>query len=266
MNILEAIVNTKKAEVAEQKALYPTKLLERSLYFGTPVVSLKKYVTRPDKSGVIAEIKRRSPSKGLINGYVSVEKVSIGYMQAGASALSVLTDMPYFGGSNEDLQIARKFNYCPILRKEFIIDEYQILQARALGADAILLIAAILSPADIARFTSLAHSLDMEVLLEAHSKAEIDALETEPDIIGINNRNLASFQTSVEHSLALVSSLPAGTVKISESGISHPEIAVELREAGFDGFLIGEQFMQHSRPEEACATFIKQFQSLLHEA
>lgn len=265
MNILAQIIASKKAEISERKTLYPTKLLERSRCFEAPVVSLKNYVTRPDKSGIIAEIKRRSPSRGIINNDVSVEQISIGYMQAGASALSVLTDQQYFGGANEDLQLARKYNYCPILRKDFTIDEYQVIEARSLGADAILLIAAVLSPAQLAALSCLAHSLQMEVLLEVHTKAEIDALETEADLIGINNRNLDSFQTSVQHSLELVGCLPKQTVKISESGIDAPETAVMLKRHGFDGFLIGEPFMRHSRPEQACAGFIKQYQSLLHE-
>lgn len=266
MNILEQIVATKRVEVAERKALYPTKLLERSLCFAAPVVSLKDYVMRPDKSGIIAEIKRRSPSKGIINNYISVEQTSIGYMQAGASALSVLTDNQYFGGANEDLQTARKYNYCPILRKDFIIDEYQIVEARSLGADAILLIAAILTPGEVTQLANFAWSLQMEILLEVHTKSEIEAMNTDIDLIGINNRNLGTFQTSVNHSQELIALLPKEMIKISESGIDTPETAVMLRKQGFDGFLIGEQFMRHSRPEQACASFIKQFQSLLHEA
>lgn len=265
MSILKQIVDTKKAEVAEKKTLYPTKLLERSLYFTTPTVSLKKYLTAPEKSGVIAEIKRRSPSSGLINGYVSVERVSIGYMQAGASALSILTDNKYFSGSSEDLQTARKFNYCPILRKEFIIDEYQILEARAIGADAILLIAAILSKEEISRLTSLAHSLNMEVLFEIHNRDEISSVAADTDVIGVNNRNLSTFKTTIENSLEIFPHLPSGMIKISESGIDSPETAILLSKHGYHGFLIGEHFMKHSRPEDSCASFIKKFQSLQYE-
>lgn len=260
--MLQKIVAAKKIEVAERKMLYPVGLLERSINFDTPVVSLKKYIKRPDKSGIIAEIKRQSPSKGIINKYVSVEKTSIGYMQAGASALSVLTDNLFFGGDNNDLKIARKYNYCPVLRKEFIVDEYQIIEARSLGADAILLIASILSKKEVASFTALAHSLKMEVLFEVHSKDEILNLDVDVDIIGVNNRDLNSFQTNTENSLALIKSIPTGVVKISESGISDPQTAFMLRKEGFDGFLIGEQFMRHSRPEEACASFIRQLNAL----
>src|SRR5438874_1033438 len=159
MNILEEIVAHKAKEVQERKELYPVKLLERSIHFNSPTVSLKNYLQRKDKVGVIAEIKRRSPSKGTINKYVDIEKVSIGYMQAGASGLSVLTDEKYFGGKNEDLTKARKFNYCPILRKDFTIDEYQVTEAKSIGADAVLLIAAVLSKEKIKELAILAHQL-----------------------------------------------------------------------------------------------------------
>src|SRR5580700_3378362 len=156
MNILDEIIANKKKEVEERKSLYPVKLLEKSIFFTSPVVSLKKYLLRDDKEGIIAEIKRRSPSKGVLNQHISIEKISIGYMQGGASALSVLTDTKFFGGTNEDLIIARKFNYCPILRKDFTIDEYQIIEARYIGADAILLLANVLTPAQVEAFTTLA--------------------------------------------------------------------------------------------------------------
>src|SRR5262249_23227520 len=153
------IVEQKRKEVAERKSLYPVKLLEQSIFFASPAVSLKKYVQRKDLSGIIAEIKRKSPSKGPLNPHISVERTSIGYMQAGASALSVLTDKEFFGGSNEDLMVARKFNYCPILRKDFTIDEYQIIEAKSIGADAILLIAAIMEPQRVLALASFAHTL-----------------------------------------------------------------------------------------------------------
>ena len=164
MNILDQIVAYKKQEVAERKELYPIKLLENSLYFSSPTVSLKKYLAREDKSGIIAEFKRKSPSKGIINAYADVEETSIGYMRAGASALSVLTDSHFFGGSGEDLKTARKFNFCPILRKDFTIDAYQVYEARSMGADAILLIAEILSEKEVKQLAELAKSLEMEVV------------------------------------------------------------------------------------------------------
>lgn len=262
MNILDEIIAYKRTEVQERKELYPTKLLEKSLYFLSPAVSLKKYLLRPDKSGIIAEIKRASPSKGVINKYVSIERTSIGYMQAGASALSVLTDSKFFQGSVDDLKAARKFNYCPILRKDFMVDEYQIIEARSIGADAILLIAAALSSDEIKRFSAFAHSLGLEVLLEVHNNEELHrSICDDVDIVGVNNRDLQSFSVSLEVSERLAGEIPSSVVKISESGISSAQDVHRLRSAGYQGFLIGEQFMRHSRPEEACAQFIKEVRS-----
>ncbi|RME97053.1 MAG: indole-3-glycerol-phosphate synthase, partial [Bacteroidetes bacterium] len=184
MNILDKIIAHKRKEVARRKARIPIKLLEESLFFNTPVVSLSKYLQRPDKSGIIAEFKRKSPSKAAINLYASVEQVSIGYMQAGASALSILTDEHFFGGKNEDLTTARKFNFCPILRKDFIIDEYQIIEARSIGADAVLLIAACLEKEQLHDFAKLARSLGLEVLVELHHARELDKLSSAAQVVG----------------------------------------------------------------------------------
>ena len=263
MNILDEIVQYKRAEVAERKSLYPVKLLEQSIYFQSPVVSLKKYVQREDKSGIIAEIKRKSPSKGDINPYVSVERTSIGYMQAGASALSILTDKKFFGGTNEDLMMARKFNYCPILRKDFVVDEYQILEAKSIGADAILLIAAVLSPDEIVSLASAAHSLQLEILLEVHNEKELqDNLSAKVDLIGVNNRDLKTFVTDIEISKRLAAMIPKSMVKVSESGIENAETIMELKKHGYQGFLMGQNFMQHSRPEKACKEFIDELNRL----
>lgn len=257
MTILDEIIAFKRTEVEERKGLYPTKLLEKSIYFPTDCVSLSKYITREDLSGIIAEIKRKSPSKGVINDYVSVERTSIGYMQAGASGLSILTDGHFFGGKSDDLTTARKFNFCPILRKEFIIDEYQIIEAKSIGADAILLIAAVLKPYEISALAGFAKSLGLEVLLEVHSADELEkSTVDELDIIGVNNRNLKTFEVSTQTSLDLLDLIPDQFVKISESGISSPETLLELKKAGFQGFLMGENFMRHSRPERACKEFI----------
>ncbi|HLZ17447.1 MAG TPA: indole-3-glycerol phosphate synthase TrpC [Cyclobacteriaceae bacterium] len=262
MNILETIVEQKKKEVAERKSLYPIKLLEQSIFFSSPTVSLKKYVRRKDKSGIIAEIKRKSPSKGAINPYVSIERTSIGYMQAGASALSILTDKEFFGGSNDDLTVARKFNYCPILRKDFTIDEYQIIEAKSIGADAVLLIAAILDPQEVKRLSVFAHSLGLEVLLEVHSAQELyPDLFSEVELIGVNNRDLKSFEVSLDVSRKLAGMIPSEVIKVSESGISSPEAIHELRTLGFEGFLMGENFMKHSRPETAAREFIAMLKS-----
>jgi indole-3-glycerol phosphate synthase len=262
MNILDEIIAFKKAEVANRKSLYPVKLLEQSVYFSTQPVSLTKYIRREDKSGIIAEIKRKSPSKGVINPYVSVERTSIGYMQAGASALSVLTDTKFFGGSNDDLATARKFNFCPILRKDFTIDEYQIIEAKSIGADAILLIAAVLDQTTLKQLAGFAHSFGLEVLLEVHNEEELKAsADAGADVIGVNNRNLKTFELSVEVSKRLAPMMPTTAVKVSESGIESVETIIELRKYGFEGFLMGQNFMQHSRPEAACKEFIEELRA-----
>ena len=259
MDILSEIVQHKRKEVAEQKELYPSKLLEKSIYFEGKPVSLKRYLLREDKSGVIAEIKRKSPSKGEINKHVSVERTSIGYMQAGASGLSILTDKNFFGGSAEDLKVARSFNFCPILRKDFMIDEYQVIEAKSIGADVILLIAAILKKEEIERLGALAQSLGMEVLLEVHNQAELNASITDKvDLIGVNNRNLKTFETDINVSKSLAKEIPDDFLKVAESGLSSPDTITELKEYGFRGFLIGETFMKSGRPERAAKEFINQ--------
>jgi indole-3-glycerol phosphate synthase len=257
MNILDKIIEHKRREVEERKSLYPLKLLEQSIFFDSQTVSMKKYIQREDKSGIITEFKRKSPSKGIINAYASVERTSIGYMQAGASAISVLTDKNFFGGSNEDLMTARKFNFCPILRKDFTIDEYQIIEAKSIGADAILLIAAALEPKRLNELSFFAKSFGLEVLLEVHDKEELDAnLDAHADLIGVNNRSLKTFEVSIEVSKELAPFIPKHAVKVSESGISTPETIVELKQYGYEGFLMGENFMKHSQPEKAAREFI----------
>lgn len=260
MDILEKIVAHKRKEVAERKSLYPTKLLEQRIYFETPTVSLKKYLLREDKSGIIAEFKRRSPSKGAINPYASVEQVSIGYMQAGASALSVLTDEQFFGGKSEDLTEARTFNFCPILRKDFIVDEYQIVEAKSIGADVILLIGECLEAEEVRHLAKAAKQLGLEVLMEVHSADQLAKATPDIDVIGVNNRNLKDFTVSIRTSIDLYEQIPDDFVKISESGISDAQAIVELRQVGFQGFLIGEHFMKTSDPAGACRDFIKEIE------
>lgn len=258
MTILDEIIANKKAEVEERKSLYPAKLLEKSIYFPSPTVSLRKYIQRPDLSGVIAEIKRKSPSKGILNKNVSIERTSIGYMQAGASALSILTDTKYFGGTNDDLMTARKFNFCPILRKDFTIDEYQVIEAKSIGADAILLIAAALEPKTAERLAAFAHSLGLEVLLEVHDEEELKRVSgVDADLVGVNNRSLKTFEVSIDVSRRLAPLIPKDKVKVSESGLSDPAVIGELKKVGYEGFLIGETFMRHGRPEEMAREFIK---------
>ncbi len=258
MTILDEIIAYKRKEVAERIATHPIKLLEQSLYFQSECVSLKHYIKREDKSGIIAEFKRKSPSKGMINEFANVEKTSIGYMQAGASALSVLTDTHFFGGTTEDLTTARKFNFCPILRKDFTVSEYQIMEAKSIGADAILLIASVLSKDEIKQFTALAQQLGLEVLLEVHTQEELEKYIPEISLVGINNRNLKTFDVDFENSIRLAQQLPTGTVKIAESGISDYKNIIELKQHDFDGFLIGENFMKTASPELECKKFIEQ--------
>ena len=254
MNILDKIIAHKKLEVAEKSSLVPVKLLEQSVYFDSSVVSMKKYIKHEDKTGIIAEFKRKSPSKGAINTNASVETVSIGYMQAGASALSILTDKEFFGGKNEDLTTARKFNFCPILRKDFIIDEYQIIEAKSIGADCILLIAACLDDAQMAEMEAVARSLDMAVLVEVHDRAELDrALKLKTKLVGINNRNLKTFEVSLQTTLDMLPAVPADRLLVTESGILSVDDVKRMREAHVNAFLVGEAFMRANEPGEALA-------------
>jgi indole-3-glycerol phosphate synthase len=262
--ILNDIIDSKRREVAERKELFPVKLLERELFFSTRPVSLTQYLLREDLVGVIAEIKRRSPSKGVFKEQISVEEISIGYMQAGASALSILTDKLHFGGDTADLTVARRCNYAPIVRKDFILDEYQIIEAKAIGADVVLLIAAALSVRECAELAKTARSLGLEVLLEVHSEQELQShLTLDISLVGVNNRNLHDFSVSLDRSESLIGSIPKHLVAIAESGISDPHTVVQLKELGFRGFLIGETFMREAEPHQVCKRFIQRLEALL---
>lgn len=256
MNILDKIIAHKKIEVAERKAMTSIAELEKSPAFSRPVLSLKQFLLDDSKTGIIAEFKRKSPSKGIINGDADVVAVTTAYAQHGASGLSVLTDTTFFGGSIEDLVKAR-VNNIPILRKEFIIDEYQIVEAKAMGADVILLIAACLTPADVKRLATFAQSLQLEVLLELHDEEELQHVCEETVLVGINNRNLKTFVVDIERSLAMAQRIPANKVKIAESGISSAENIRLFRDHGFRGFLIGENFMKEPNPGLAFEQFVK---------
>ncbi|MCO5949221.1 indole-3-glycerol phosphate synthase TrpC [Mucilaginibacter flavidus] len=259
MNILDKIVLNKKKEVARAKARTSYIQLEESDLFHRECYSFKDFLLDPARTGIIAEFKRRSPSKGIINDKVSVKNVTNGYAAAGASALSVLTDRNFFMGKKADLVAARAANTIPILRKDFMIDEYQIIEAKSLGADIILLIAAILTPAEIETFASLAKSLGLNVLLEVHNLGELErSINPNLDAIGVNNRNLADFTVSVQTSYDLAPHIPADFLKISESAISNPQTIKELKLAGFNGFLIGENFMKQEDPGAAMAAFVKE--------
>jgi indole-3-glycerol phosphate synthase len=262
-NILDEIIAHKRNETEEKKSLYPTKLLERSLCFSTQPVSFTKYLLREGSPGIIAEFKRKSPSKGMLNAYADAEKTTLSYMQAGASALSVLTDEKFFGGKNADIESARRVNYCPILRKDFVVDEYQIIEAKSIGADAILLIAAVLTKEEINKFSALAISLEMEVLIEIHEANEVEKIAPGIQMAGVNNRDLKTFKVDVNKSFELCGgTLPLEMTWISESGISDPHTVCDLYHAGFKGYLMGETFMKTADPGKACANFISQLKKL----
>ncbi|HYF69737.1 MAG TPA: indole-3-glycerol phosphate synthase TrpC [Ohtaekwangia sp.] len=259
MNILDKIIAYKRKEVEEQKHLCSVKSLEQSGHFNTQPLSMRRFIQREDLTGIIAEFKRKSPSKGIINADAPVTQTTMGYVQAGVSALSVLTDTPSFGGSNDDLMAARKVNSCPIIRKDFTVDEYQIVEAKSIGADAILLIAAVLSPQQTKQFCKVAHTLGLEVLLEVHDEAELQQhLDAGADLIGVNNRNLKTFDVSIDVSKRLASLIPDHVVKVSESGISNTGTILELRQYGYQGFLMGENFMKQSRPDKSAQEFIQE--------
>jgi indole-3-glycerol phosphate synthase len=258
MDILEKIVVDKKRELQLKKTVIPVRQLEASLLFQRKPVSLANSL-RKSKTGIIAEYKRRSPSKSVINQNSSVQDVALGYKNAGASGMSVLTDGKYFGGSLDDLVIARAAVEFPLLRKEFIIDEYQIIEARSHGADTILLIAAILTRKEIKTFSELAKSLQLDVLLEVHNEEElVKSIMPSLDMLGVNNRNLKNFEVNLETSISLSKLIPDEFVKVSESGISSVSSIKMLREHGYEGFLVGENFMKTTNPGESAAEFIKQ--------
>lgn len=257
MNILDKIIAHKRTEVAERKERVPAQELEKQALFSRPVLSLKQFLLDPSRTGIIAEFKRQSPSKGVINGNADVVAVTSAYAKFGASGLSVLTDEHFFGGSTNDLVQAR-VNQVPILRKDFVIDEYQILEARAMGADLILLIAACLTPAEVQRLAAFAQSLQLEVLLELHAEEELEHICSETELVGINNRNLKTFEVDIERSLDMATRIPAGKIKVAESGISDPANIRLFQQHGFKGFLIGENFMKAQDPGAAFQDFVKQ--------
>ncbi|MEK6478470.1 indole-3-glycerol phosphate synthase TrpC [Catalinimonas sp. 4WD22] len=263
MNILDKIVVRKKEEIAQRKAEKTEASLQKSPLFERQTFSLSQEL-RKKQPAIIAEFKRKSPSKGVINAEADVMQTTTGYVQAGAAALSVLTDIDFFNGSDENLKIARQHNDCPILRKDFTIDPYQITEAKAIGADAILLIAAILSPEEVRQLASFARELGLEVLLEVHNAEELqqtalnDTIAPFLNIVGVNNRNLKTFEVSIQTSIDLAEMMPKETVKISESGISNVENIRILTEHGYQGFLIGEYFMKQNDPAAACKALIQQ--------
>jgi indole-3-glycerol phosphate synthase len=258
MNILDKIIFDKRREVVLKKSIIPVSQLEASVFFEKQTISLSHNL-RNSNSGIIAEHKRRSPSKAEINYGFTVEEVVKGYETAGACGISVLTDGKYFGGSLDDLVLARATVNIPLLRKEFIVDEYQILEAKAHGADLILLIAAVLSREEIKSLSEFAPGLGLEVLLEVHNQEELEkSIMPSLDMIGVNNRNLKTFEVSLDFSKELAAQIPNEFVKVSESGISSIEAITELKPYGYQGFLIGENFMKTDNAGQAAKEFISQ--------
>lgn len=266
-DILSEIIENKKAEIALQKqTVSPEQLQEQAGIIIRENAAHRrsmKQVLAASPTGIISEFKRRSPSKGWINEAAQAKEIPAAYEAAGAAALSILTDEKFFGGTLRDIRTARPLVRIPILRKDFIIDEYQLLQACIVGADAVLLIAACLSPEQCSTLTTQAHELGLEVLLEIHSPSELSYINKEVDMVGVNNRNLGSFVTDVENSFRIARQLreatrgPASPLLVSESGISDPETIRRLRSVGFRGFLIGETFMKTADPGETLREFIR---------
>ena len=261
MNILETIIESKKQEVSNRKLSTGIVDLERTDFFNRETLSLKKFLLDDTLTGIIAEFKRKSPSKGIINGNADVVEITRAYTENGASALSVLTDENFFGGSSDDLIKARA-NEIPILRKDFVIDEYQITEAKSMGADVILLIAACLTTQQVKTLARFAKSLQLEVLLELHGEEELNHICDETEIVGINNRNLKTFEVDIERSLRMAEKIPSDKIKIAESGISSIENINLFKEHGFRGFLIGENFMKEKNPAIAFASFVNKLKTV----
>ena len=256
MNILNKIAEDKREEVELKKELLPLEVLQILPYYQRDCISLRKSLR--EGSGIIAEFKRKSPSRADINLKAQVENVTLGYQAAGASGISVLTDETYFGGTLDDLLLCRDLIELPILRKDFIIDEYQVYESKAFGADVILLIAALLSPQQIRQFARTAKLLGLEVLLEVHDEEELQrSLDPGIDLVGVNNRNLKTFEVDLQTSKSLCEKIPAEYLKVSESGISEVSSIQELKTFGYEGFLIGENFMKTEDPGKSALEFIK---------
>lgn len=261
MTILDEIVANKRNEVlARANRITVQELMEKPFY-EEKCISAKAAILDPNKTGIITEFKRQSPSKGLINvAENTVEEVVLAYQKAGASVVSILTDYDFFGGDINDLRIAKELLDVPVLRKDFIVNEYQVYETKAIGADLILLIAECLTAEQVEKLAKVAQEVGLEVLLEMHSEAEIHKINPYIDLVGINNRDLKTFAVDLEKSKSLLKKLPTELVKIAESGISDPATVLELKEAGFQGFLIGENFMKTADPGAAFADFVKELE------
>jgi indole-3-glycerol phosphate synthase len=253
-DILNKIVHRKREEVAERKKKMSETQLESTPHFHKPRFSLSRFLV--ERSGIIAEFKRKSPSKPMINLQAISSEIVPKYEKAGASASSILTDIDFFGGSDEDLINVRPLVNIPILRKDFMIDPYQIIESKALGADVILLIAEILTKSEVEEMAKLATGLGMEILLEVHTADQLKKYHESIRNVGVNNRNLKTFVTDIRFSIDILPQIPNGVMKVSESGIDNTQTVIELKKAGYEGFLIGENFMKTDNPGAACAEFI----------
>lgn len=262
--MLQEIVSHRRSQVAQSRIRHPEKALLDSPHLQRTPLSLQSRLIAHGSSGIIAEFKRRSPSRGYINKNADILDITAGYVRSGAAALSILTEPDYFAGSERDLILARAANVCPILRKDFLVDEYQVLESRAWGADAILLIAAVLDSNEVSSLYRQARSLDLEVLFEIHHTDDLDKLPGTDLIVGVNNRNLQTMRVDIRHSLEIVRFLPEGMTKIAESGIQTPDEWFMLRDAGYDGCLIGGQLMQFADPGLALHRFISGLDHLQH--
>jgi indole-3-glycerol phosphate synthase len=254
MTILDKIIAQKRLEVAAIKKIKRTADLEKESFFSRESLSIKEFLLRGDKTGIIAEFKRKSPSQGIINSSVTVKEVTGEYAQYGASGLSVLTDKEFFGGSILDMKEAAKLNI-PVLRKDFMIDPYQVVEAKAYGASVILLIAACLSRSEVKKLSATAKGLGISVLLEIHHEGELDHICDEVDVVGVNNRDLKTFEVDIRRSEELSHQIPPDKIRISESGIKDAKTIFHLREFGFQGFLMGERFMKQAHPGQAFRKF-----------
>ena len=254
MNLLEKIISKRKQTVNQLKSIIPVQAWEMMPLFKKEILSLKESLIFEDGWGIIAEFKRASPSKGIINDKADIFDVVFSYDQNGASGISILTEPEFFQGNNDDILSVAESLTTPILRKDFIIDEYQVIESKAIGADAILLIAAALTKQETKRFSALAHELGLEVLLEIHNESELDWISSDIDMVGVNNRNLKTFEVDINVSLNLITKIPTDKLAISESGISDVDTIVTLHKAGFRGFLIGETFMRQPDPGKAFKT------------
>jgi len=256
MNILQTIVERKRVEVAERKIFNPIEKLMDSVLYQRQTISLVEGLQKNGASGIIAEFKRKSPSKGIINDRVDPVKVTFDYQTAGASAVSILTDADFFGGSEKDLLACRSVLDIPILRKDFVVDRHQLHEAKAIGADLILLIAACLTPDEVVDLTAEAHAIGLEVLLELHDEDELNHVSTDVDLVGINNRSLKTFDVDIERSLRMAAAIPGNMPKVAESGIDDPSQIRIFKENGYKAFLIGENFMKREDPGQALKAFI----------